>query len=182
LTLFGGVLAYTFSKDHSLSKEEVYLLLLILPWVSLIMGWTYLVNDEKISAIGQYVRNNLSKKLAPYLGIDISKLENPETPEAKAILSEIESIFGWEIVHRNDERREYRKIEQLIIDEITFVLSGIGALIGFHVMTTNPTCLLQILWGFEFILLLVLGVEIVIYTDCEFKQVIKSMLQRNTAS
>ncbi|MEI6708260.1 MAG: hypothetical protein WCK96_14145 [Methylococcales bacterium] len=39
LTLFGGILAYAVSCTNSLA-------LLILPWVCLIMGWTYWVNDE----------------------------------------------------------------------------------------------------------------------------------------
>jgi hypothetical protein len=52
LTLFGGILAYAISGTNSLA-------LLILPWVCLIMGWTYLVNDEKISALGRYVRDKL---------------------------------------------------------------------------------------------------------------------------
>jgi hypothetical protein len=46
LTLFSGILAYAVSGTNSLA-------LLILPWVCLIMGWTYLVNDEKISALGR---------------------------------------------------------------------------------------------------------------------------------
>jgi hypothetical protein len=145
LTLFGGILAYVIS-------EKVFLALLILPWVCLIMGWTYLVNDEKITALGRYVRYKLTSQIAKELNIS----ENT---------SEIEQIFGWETAHRSDPRRTRRKFEQLVIDEITFVLSGIGALIGFQMMETNPTCLLQILCGFELILLLALGVEIVIYAD-----------------
>jgi hypothetical protein len=70
---------------------------------------------------------------------------------------EIEQIFGWEIAHRNNPRRSRRKIEQLIIDEITFVLSGIGALIAFQIKTVNPDILLQSVCVFELILLLVLS-------------------------
>jgi hypothetical protein len=150
LTLFGGILAYTFAKDNQGNDLSV-LSLLILPWVSLIMGWTYLVNDQKISAIGEYIRENLAKKLAPHLGIT-----EP---------SEIENILAWEIAHRSDKHRKFRKIQQLVVDEITFVFSGMVALIGFEMLTKNPNCFLQILCGFELILLLALGVEIVIYAD-----------------
>lgn len=146
LTLFGGILVYAFSK------EGVYLSFLILPWVSLIMGWTYLVNDQKITALGHYVRYTLTNQLAKQLSI----AEN--SPD-------IEQIFGWEIAHRDDPLRKRRKIEQLIIDEITFVLSGIGALIAFQIKTVNPDGLLQSVCGFEFVLLLALGIEIVIYAD-----------------
>jgi hypothetical protein len=63
LTLFGDILAYAVSGTN-------FLALLILPWVCLIMGWTYLVNDEKISALGRYVRDKLSNGLAKALGVD----------------------------------------------------------------------------------------------------------------
>lgn len=145
LTLFGGILAYSLSDKHTIA-------LLILPWVCLIMGWTYLVNDEKITALGRYVRYKLSNQIAKELNI----AENT---------ADMEWIFGWETAHRSDTRRSRRKIEQLLIDEITFVLSGIGALIGFQVMAIAPHFLLQILCGFEFVLLLALGVEIIIYAD-----------------
>src|SRR5688500_3373987 len=39
-------------------------LLLLLPPVSLVLGWTYLVNDEKVSAIGQYIRTDLAPRLS----------------------------------------------------------------------------------------------------------------------
>lgn len=41
--------------------------------------------------------------------------------------TDLETIFGWEIAHRSDKHRKRRKIEQFIIDEITFVISGIIA-------------------------------------------------------
>jgi hypothetical protein len=116
------------------------------------MGWTYLVNNEKISALGRYVRDKLSNGLAKALGID----ENT---------TEMAWIFGWETEHRSDKCRKRRKIEQLVIDEIIFVLSGIGALISFQVMAINPNCCLQILCEFELVLLLILGAEIVMYAD-----------------
>ena len=38
-------------------------MLLALPPVCVVLGWTYLVNDEKISAIGAYVRGDLGPRL-----------------------------------------------------------------------------------------------------------------------
>jgi hypothetical protein len=35
------------------------LVLLVIPWVSVLLGWTYLMNDQKVSAIGQYIRHDL---------------------------------------------------------------------------------------------------------------------------
>jgi hypothetical protein len=111
LGVYGTILGFAVGEQAS-----VYALL-VLPWVSLVLGWTYLVNDQKITAIGRYIRYTLVEKIG---GI-IAQTDTVET----------ESIFGWEIAHRSDERRKRRKIEQLIVDEIAFVFSGLGALLAF---------------------------------------------------
>jgi uncharacterized membrane protein HdeD (DUF308 family) len=53
----------------------------------------------------------------------------------------------------------------LIVDQITFVISGIVALIAFWYFVSKPPLAINIIWWIELILLLVLGVEIVIYAD-----------------
>ena len=139
LGIFGGVLSF------ALSNQTNFYALLVVPWVCLILGWTYLINDQKISAIGEYIRLTLSEKIK------------------EQGYTDIESIFVWEIVHRSDERRKRRKIEQLIIDEITFVFSGWLALFAFWFSSSNLHLVIQILCGVEFILLFILGIEIIIY-------------------
>jgi hypothetical protein len=145
LGLFGGVLSFALGE-----KANPYALV-VLPWVCLVLGWTYLVNDEKISAIGKYIREELVKKISKQA--DSTNIKN------------IESIFGWEIAHRSDERRKRRKIEQLIVDEIAFVFSGIAGLVGFWFLVTQPHWTIQILCGVEFGLLIILGAEIFVYAD-----------------
>lgn len=142
LGLFGTIISLAVS-----SPANRYALLVI-PWVCLILGWTYVVNDEKITAIGRYIRYTLTEKVKEQTGH-----------------TDIESIFGWEIAHRSDNRRQRRKIQQLIIDEITFVLSGIIALICFWVLVSNPPSAVNILGFIEIVLLVILGVEIAIYAD-----------------
>lgn len=139
LTLFGTVLAFT------LGEEANPYALLVLPWVSLVLGWTYVVNDQKITAIGQYIRYTLVEK--------ISSL----ACRAGADIEEIESIFGWEVVHRSDRGRKRRKIEQLIIDEIAFVLSGVIALIAFSILMPQMHWLAKALGWIELILLVILA-------------------------
>jgi hypothetical protein len=140
--VFGGILSF------ALSEKTHYYALLVIPWVCLILGWTYVVNDQKISAIGKYIRLTLVEKVKEKTGD-----------------TDYESIFGWEIAHRSDERRKRRKIEQLIIDEITFVVSGLVTLGAFWFLVSQPPLAINILCWMEFLLLLVLGVEIVIYAD-----------------
>ena len=143
LGVFGGILSF------ALTGKTNYYALLVIPWVCLILGWAYLVNDEKISAIGKYIRLTLVEKIK----------------EQTSCTDGFESIFGWEIVHRSDNLRKRRKIEQLIIDEITFVLSGVVALLAFWFLVSQPPLAIHVLCWIELLLLLILGVEIFIYAD-----------------
>ena len=125
--------------------------LVVLPWVCLVLGWTYLVNDEKISAIGKYIR----EQLVPKISKQMDNMSREDT----------ESIFGWEFAHRSDKRRQQRKLQQLIIDEIAFVFSGIAGLIAFWFLVTQPHWAIQVLCFVELGLLIMLGVEIFVYAD-----------------
>ncbi|MEU2133500.1 hypothetical protein [Streptomyces sp. NPDC018352] len=78
-------------------------LLLSVPAICLILGWTYLVNDEKISAIGRYVRD----RLGPRLG---------------ELTSAHGAVFGWEIYHRNVAGRTVRKRLQTAVDLFTYLV------------------------------------------------------------
>lgn len=78
---------------------------------------------------------------------------------------DVEILFGWEIAHRSDSRRVRRKIEQLLIDEITFVFSGFIGLILFWLLSPNSHFIAQIASVIEFLLLMILGIEIAIYAD-----------------
>jgi hypothetical protein len=118
------------------------------PWVCLILGWTYVVNDEKISAIGRYIRYTLVDKIQEHTGY-----------------MDVETLFGWEIAHRDDKHRKRRKIQQLIVDEITFVISGIIALVVFWFLVPHPHISITILSWIELSLLIVLGIETIIYAD-----------------
>ncbi|WP_204103266.1 MULTISPECIES: hypothetical protein [Spirulina sp. CCY15215] len=142
LGLFGTIVSFVVSSSSN------YDALLIVPWVCLILGWTYVVNDEKISAIGRYIRYNLVDKIKEHTGYE-----------------DIETLFGWEIAHRSDQHRKRRKIQQLIVDEITFVCSGLIALCAFWFLASQPPLGLTILSWIELLLLVVLGVEIFIYAD-----------------
>ncbi|WP_093710697.1 hypothetical protein [Streptomyces sp. 2131.1] len=78
-------------------------LLLSAPAICLILGWTYLVNDEKISAIGCYVRDQLGPRLA-----ELSSAQG--------------AVFGWEAYHRNAAGRTLRKRLQTAVDLFTYLI------------------------------------------------------------
>jgi hypothetical protein len=142
LGLFGTVVSFAVSNPSN------YYAFLVIPWVCLILGWTYLVNDEKISAIGKYIRLTLVEKVKDKTGY-----------------ADLESLFGWEIAHRSDPRRMRRKVQQLVMDEITFVCAGAIAIVAFWFLVKQPPLAVNLLCWVELVLLVVLGYEMVIYAD-----------------
>jgi hypothetical protein len=85
-------------------------LLLLIPPACLVLGWTYLVNDQKVSAIALHIRTVLIPQIRAELGTDLP-------------------LFTWEVQHRGDSRRRFRKIGQLGIDLITFCVPAIAAVV-----------------------------------------------------
>jgi hypothetical protein len=143
LGLFGGIASF------AVTTTKGSYALLVIPWICLVMGWTYLVNDEKISAIGRYIRHTLDDRLCTLMGG----------------AADSQHLFGWETVHRDDPDRKNRKRLQLLIDEITFVLSGLTALLAFWLPTPQTSMLLIVLSAIEALLLTGLGIKIALYAD-----------------
>ena len=130
----------------ALSKDGPNLALLAIPLLVLILGWAYIINDEKISAIGRYIRNSLE-------------------PELQKMAGSNESLFGWEIAHRSDDYRLERKVIQMGIDLLTFAGFGMGAIVFF--LVREPKVSTAALWmcGIEGVMMLFLIFEIVTYAD-----------------
>jgi hypothetical protein len=82
------------------------------------MGWTYLVNDQKVTAIGRYLRTELAPRLSALIGAD---------------------VLRWETAHRSDNRRRQRKGIQLAVDLTVFILPATTAIAWYWASTpTNP--------------------------------------------
>ncbi len=128
------------------NPDRLYVFLLV-PWICMVLGWTYLVNDQKISALGQYIRLDLEERLRPLAGAQEGEL------------------FGWEVTHRSDERRMERKVFKLIIDLIAFCLIGFAAVGLFVFQTPNRATFWSGVCIVEVILLVVLAYQIVVYAD-----------------
>lgn len=82
-------------------------LLLLLPPVVVVLGWTRVANDVKVTHIGQYVRGDLSRRLEAITG---------------------EAVFGWEHAHRSDSRRRLRMVCQTVADLVLFGAAPLVAL------------------------------------------------------
>lgn len=120
-------------------------LLLVLPPGCVILGWTYLVNDEKISAIGRYIRTDLGPRLAK-------------------LLECAEPVYGWEVAHRSDNRRRVRKVAQLFVDLMTFCAPGLGAIVT-HFVIKGFTPIGAVIATAEAVVVLVLAHQIVSNAD-----------------
>ncbi|UED85853.1 hypothetical protein [Streptomyces profundus] len=98
-------------------------LLLVIPVICLVLGWTYLVNDEKISAVGCYIRDQLGPRLAELSGAS-------------------GAVFGWETYHRGDERRTLRKRLQAAVDLFTYLALPMTCVTTFWCSPATPPLLL----------------------------------------
>ena len=131
LLAIGAVGAFAYGKDAT--PNALYCLLGI-PWIAIILGWTYIANDQHISRLGTYVREELAVQMRSHY---------PCLPAG---------IFGWESYHRIDGSRSIRKIFQLLVDLITFVFSGLVALGLFVDSRTKSFSSLESLSRFEWTL------------------------------
>jgi len=131
--------------SFALADSSHYFTFLVLPWVNIILGWMYIVNDEKVSAIGRYIRTQL--------------IENIENTSNKKI------IFNWEIVHRNDKHRIQRKIIQCAVDLLTFPVPGMLSIFAFFYFCGSESRILTIFAIIEIVFLLILIWQFLQYED-----------------
>ncbi|MCH6163242.1 hypothetical protein [Streptomyces marispadix] len=145
LASMGAVIAAVVRRD---GQTE---LLLLLPPVSVLLGWTYLVNDEKISAIGRYIREELAPRL---LVLTDERGEGDERLQP----------FGWEVAHRGDARRAPRKYLQLGVDLLTFCVAPVAAVVVFWAAEPRSMALIAVSLA-ELAAVAVLAVQITVYAD-----------------
>jgi hypothetical protein len=164
LATIGAVLSFVFSKDAS-GDTPNYVALLIIPWISAILGWTYLINDDKISCLGNYFKEKLSASIQAELEGQKSLQNATQIESQEQELSQEDNLLAWETFNRTAKRRTRRKIEQLLIDELTFSAPGIFAVIAFWHMGGAIAPMVQFLCGVELLIAIGLGVEIFLYAE-----------------
>jgi hypothetical protein len=91
----------------ALSERHHAIAWLLIPWLTSILGWTYLMNAVQVRLIRRYIVERLTPLVAD--AVD-------------------DSTFGWETYHRN--YKDYGV--QLALDEATFAAPG-GVALGFFV-------------------------------------------------
>jgi hypothetical protein len=126
---FVAVGAITSFVVKYLTTAHAVLALLIIPWVCVVLGWTYVVNDHMISRIGRYIRRVMDPRAR-----ELASLKQIEVTEDDGTTENIPQLFGWEPFHRIDMRRVSRKKVQWLIDELTFFVPGVAAIAGFWLL------------------------------------------------
>ncbi|MEU7565157.1 hypothetical protein [Streptomyces fradiae] len=120
-------------------------LLLAVPVISLVLGWTYLVNDEKISTIGCYIRDRLGPRLA-----ELTAARDP--------------VFAWETYHRDDANRTTRKRLQAAVDLFTYLALPMICVTAFWCSRATHPLLVAVSLA-QTLALAVLGWQFLRYTE-----------------
>jgi hypothetical protein len=103
------------------------------------------MNDQKVSAIGRYIRHGLAPRMADLVPDGVP-------------------IFGWEAVHRAEAGRRARKLMQLGVELLLFGMSGLTAIIAF--LTIGPrTPLLIMLSVVELVVVVGLMIQFAVQAD-----------------
>lgn len=136
--------------------------ILVIPWVCVILGWTYVVNDHHISRMGKYVRGVVDLRAGK-----MARAEPVQIIEDDGRQFTITEFFGWEPFHRTDRRRKSRKLIQCVVDELTFFLPGVLAILGYLHLTGWGLggWLVSAVLGIESFSLIGLFAAIIIYAD-----------------
>ena len=144
LVSIGAVLSYATSDPKNYST------FLILPLSNFVLGLIWLLNDEKISKIRQYIENSLKSNVNELFECNYKY------------------IFGWENFHRIGKKWKRRKFLQLLANELLYCISGLFSVFLFFNYSNIPFFPNQgvsILGIFEIVLIVLLENTKSIYSD-----------------
>ncbi|MEV4575525.1 hypothetical protein AB0K16_19980 [Nonomuraea jabiensis] len=123
-------------------------LLLLLPLAATVLGWAYVMNDHKITAIGRYVCGRLGPRLVGLVDDGSSEID----------------MFKWEKYHRDDPLRPCRKRLQLAVDLVAFCAPSLTALVLLWLLGPHtPTVLIGSAAALTAVV--VLATQIIRYAD-----------------
>ena len=121
--------------------------ILVIPWITFILGWTYVVNDNHISQLGRFIRDDLTVRI------------QNRFPEML-----LQGVFNWEPYHRADPSRDLRKTGQLLVDLFAFVLPSAVSLIYYAQQSTVSKSVIALMI-IEMLMALILALAIIYYAD-----------------
>lgn len=122
--------------SFSIEKADFNSALLVLPFIILVLGWTYLTNDLKITTIGKYIQCIL-----------IPKLEDADKNDKLTLGN------TWEDFFKKDVSRKSRKRIQLCVDLLIFCVSGLLSILAFFVLHQHRSFYHYIVAGCEILVI-----------------------------
>lgn len=146
LIAIGGILSF------ALADPGHFYALLILPLATFVLGWIYLSNDYKITALGAYMRGRLTRHIRAVMG-------DPD-----------QALLEWEHMYKLEPRRLERKLLQLFVNEALFAGSGVAAILVYLTQAASIAPALRWLAGVQLWAMLVLAVEIIINADFRLRR------------
>jgi hypothetical protein len=146
----------SYAAVFGFASNDRLAVLFFVPFVGVVLGWAYVVNDEKVSRIGRYVRVVLATRLAGDARGEARVSDDEECAKA---------IFSWEIFHRNDLWRVPRKLIQCLVDLLAFVVPGLVAMAIVGAKFDYDAVVLKCAIAVEVVALIILGVIIILQTD-----------------
>lgn len=141
--LYATLAAYGATGYAAVNGKPVAVL--ALPIAAVVLGWTYLANDAKVSAIGTYIRDDLDPRLTGLAG--------GQSP-----------MFGWETAHRSDTRYRARKRQWLTVDLLTYCAIPLGALLSYWMVGPYSAALIA-LSVVECVAVAAVGCQVVRHTE-----------------
>lgn len=144
LSVFLTLLAFCVA----LSEYQYRIVLLVLPFTGLALGWNYVSNHQKINAIGKYMRTSLLPRIAQTtFGEDTGKAST------------------WEDFIMNEPTKISRALIQFFIDSCVYCFPGAIAIIAFLFNHSVPNHYIVIAATSQFILLVLLFFQFIKYVD-----------------
>ncbi|MEX5637229.1 hypothetical protein [Parafrankia sp. FMc2] len=113
--LYATLAAYAAVVAGAIGAGGPLQILLALPAVAAVLGWTYLSNDKKIVQIRAYLRRDLGGRLGQHL------------PDGSL-------AFGWESVRRSGVDRWLGKVGHVAVDLIAFSGASLAALAAYWIL------------------------------------------------
>ncbi|MBK7781009.1 MAG: hypothetical protein IPJ58_09645 [Ardenticatenia bacterium] len=115
LGVVGGVSSFALSTPRNLAA------ILVVPWVCFVLGWSYISNDQKVTAIRDYLRGPWRTAVATSSSLQMCR------------------ILMWEDESISNHQRSNRMGMQLFTDIATFIMPGLVAVVTYAFSSHDPT-------------------------------------------
>jgi hypothetical protein len=133
-------------SSYASSKSERAEAWLLVPWLTSILAWTYVMNMHQV------------ERISIYLGDKLRAAFPAETDSSPA-------VFGWEDVRKSETRHCLRKVSLLFFDELTFVAPAVLALLLYAYSDIDKPVWMQTVFAVDAALAAWVFISIYLFSD-----------------